>query len=228
MKKEIILVGTFHFEQLEELLKDKEKEVEELVDYLCDFKPTKVALEWDKTKNKELNEEYKNSNGNYSMDEIQQVGFRLVKKLQHDKVYAVNWTGKITQDDMINLNNAIKSSYPELINMMGTLSENAAEISLNTKLIHSYQKLNGRESIEELEKLYLSFVVVDDGNGEGVGVNFLNKWVERELMIFKNIIEVSSIDSDDRILLVIGSDHLWMLRKLFEGMGWDVINPFSI
>ena len=51
---------------------------------------------------------------------------------------------------------------------------------------------------------------------------------ERIREMFKNIIEVSSIDSADRILLVIGGDHLWMLRKLFEGMGWDVINPFSI
>ena len=58
-----------------------------------------------------------------------------------------------------------------------------------------------------------------------IGFDFLNKWLERELMIFKNIVEKSN--SNDRILLLIGSDHLWMLRKLFEGNGWKVINPFA-
>jgi Family of unknown function (DUF5694) len=77
--------------------------------------------------------------------------------------------------------------------------------------------------------MYLSFVAVEDDKGDMIGVNFLNKWSERELlMIYKNIVEIVSDHADERILLVIGSDHLWMLRKLFEGIGWDVINPFHI
>lgn len=46
-------------------------------------------------------------------------------------------------------------------------------------------------------------------------------------MIYKNIIDILSYDTDERILLLIGSDHLWMLRKLFEGSEWKVIFPFS-
>jgi hypothetical protein len=71
LKKEIILVGTFHFEQDAELIKRKENEIKELVNYLAGFKPTGIALEWEKTEDDELNKEYKNSNGNYSIDEIQ-------------------------------------------------------------------------------------------------------------------------------------------------------------
>ncbi|WHZ05764.1 DUF5694 domain-containing protein [Neobacillus sp. YX16] len=110
MKKEIILVGTFHFERDEDLIKRKEEEVKELVDYLAGFKPTKIALEWEKTEEYALNEKYKNSNSIYSIDEIQQVGFRLAQKLQHQKVHAVNWTGHLTHEDMIHLNNEIQHS----------------------------------------------------------------------------------------------------------------------
>ncbi|RLL40121.1 hypothetical protein D8M04_19460 [Oceanobacillus piezotolerans] len=226
MKKEIILVGTYHFEQDEELIKKEEKEVKELVDYLAHYKPTKVAVEWEMSKDKELNIEYQNSNGNYSMDEIQQIGFRLAEKLNHDKVYAVNWTGQINQENMMELNDSIQSSYPELLNTMKEISENAPDISLKTPLVNSYRKLNNKEFTKELEKLYLSLVVVTDNKEKKIGLDFLNKWMERELAIFKNILDICN--TEDRILLIIGSDHLWMLRKLFEGNGWNVISPFLI
>ncbi|BCB05149.1 DUF5694 domain-containing protein [Bacillus sp. KH172YL63] len=225
MKKEIILVGTYHFVQDEELIEKKEKEVIELVDYLAHYKPTKVAVEWEKSKDKELNIEYKKSKGDYSIDEIQQIGFRLAQKLNHEKVYAVNWSGGITEEDMTELNGSIQSSYPELLNTMKVISENAPNISLNTPLVDSFRKLNDKEATKELEEMYLSFVTVTDNKEKMIGFDFLNKWLERELMIFKTVIDTSN--SNDSILLIIGSDHLWMLRKLFEGNGWKVINPFA-
>ena len=225
MEKEIILVGTYHFEQDEELIANKEKEVIELVDYLAHYKPTKVAVEWEASKDKDLNIEYKKSDRDYLIDEIQQIGFRLAKKLNHEKVYAVNWSGKITKEDMEELNASIQDSYPELLNKMKVISENAPVISINTPLVNSFRKLNDNEAIKELERIYLSFVTVTDSKEKMIGFDFLNKWLERELMIFKNIVETTK--SNDRTLLIIGSDHLWMLRKLFEGNGWKVINPFA-
>ena len=225
MEKEIILVGTYHFEQDEELIANKEKEVIELVDYLAHYKPTKVAVEWEASKDKDLNIEYKKSDRDYLIDEIQQIGFRLAKKLNHEKVYAVNWSGKITKEDMEELNASIQDSYPELLNKMKVISENAPVISINTPLVDSFRKLNDNEAIKELERIYLSFVTVTDSKEKMIGFDFLNKWLERELMIFKNIVETTK--SNDRTLLIIGSDHLWMLRKLFEGNGWKVINPFA-
>jgi hypothetical protein len=225
LEKEIILVGTYHFEQDEELIANKEKEVIELVDYLAHYKPTKVAVEWEASKDKDLNIEYKKSDRDYLIDEIHQIGFRLAKKLNHEKVYAVNWSGKITKEDMEELNASIQDSYPELLNKMKVISENAPVISINTPLVNSFRKLNDNEGIKELERIYLSFVTVTDSKENMIGFDFLNKWLERELMIFKNIVETTK--SNDRTLLIIGSDHLWMLRKLFEGNGWKVINPFA-
>jgi hypothetical protein len=182
-------------------------------------------VEWEKEKDKELNIEYKNSNGNYSINEVQQIGFRLAQKLNHEKVYAVNWSGRISQEDMTELNTSIQGSYPELLNRMKIISEKAPDISLNTPVVDSFKKLNDNDTTKELERMYLSFVTVTDNKEKMIGFDFLNKWLERELMVFKNIIDTSN--SNDSILLIIGSDHLWMLRKLFEGKGWKVINPFA-
>ncbi|MGX1264210.1 hypothetical protein RKD55_002014 [Rossellomorea marisflavi] len=45
------------------------------------------------------------------------------------------------------------------------------------------------------------------------------------LMIFKNVVDVYG--EGDRLLLLVGGDHIWMLKSLFEGGGWKVINPFA-
>jgi hypothetical protein len=145
-------------------------------------------VEWEMSKDKELNIEYQKSNRDFSIDEIQQIGFRLAKKLNHDKVYAVNWVGHISQEDMLKLNSSIQSSYPELLNTMKVISENAPKISLDTPLINSYRKLNDKEATKELERIYLSFVTVTDNQEKKIGFDFLNKWMERELMVFKNIV----------------------------------------
>ncbi|WP_370296102.1 hypothetical protein [Rossellomorea marisflavi] len=42
MKKEIVLVGTFHFEQDTETIAHKETEINELVKHLARFKPQKM------------------------------------------------------------------------------------------------------------------------------------------------------------------------------------------
>ncbi len=48
-----------------------------------------------------------------------------------------------------------------------------------------------------------------------IGYDFLRKWNERELMIFKNVIDVYK--DGDRLLLLVGGDHVWMLKSFFEG-----------
>ncbi|KMM37977.1 DUF5694 domain-containing protein [Guptibacillus hwajinpoensis] len=227
LKKEIILVGTFHFEQEPELIKDKASEIGDLVEYLSDYKPIKIALEWDRSKNDELNEEYKASNKDGVIDEVYRLGFKLARTMQHEEVYAVNWTGNLTEEDMINLHNSIQSSYPEIQKIMNSLSERSPGISSTTNLINSYTSLNNTGYLKDIENMYLSFVEVQNDKGEMIGLNVLKKWFERELMIFKNIIDNSVEQFNQRVLLIIGNDHLWMLKKLFEGNGWNVINPFE-
>ncbi|MBH0166706.1 hypothetical protein IHV12_17430 [Fictibacillus sp. 7GRE50] len=224
--KEIILVGTYHFEQHAEVIKDKEYEIERLVEYLLDFNPTKIALEWEMEFNDELNKEYKDSKGNYSLNEIQQIGFKLAQKLQHENVYAVDWTGNLTQEDLDKLNFSVQR-YPKIYRSMNILTEKTPDVKSDTNLIRSYQELNHADYIAEIENMYLSFVSVEDEKEEKVGFNFINKWFERELMIFKNVVNIVAVHDYERIFLLIGSDHIWLLKNLFEGRGWKVINPFA-
>jgi hypothetical protein len=223
--KEIILVGSFHFELYPDVIQEKEDDVLELVDYLAKFQPIKILLEWEQSQNKQLNERFQSIEDDFQINEMEQIGFRLAKKLNHEEVFAINWEGHLTQEDMTCLFEAINNEYPVIQNILTTYRELVTNIDLNTKLMYSFQKLNEKRLVDELERLYLSFATVEI-NKDSIGMNVLKKWMERELTIFKNILQVES-KTNDRMLLLIGGDHLWMLRKLFEGIGWKVINPFS-
>lgn len=61
-----------------------------------------------------LNERYKKISNKYSIDEIEHIGFRLAKKLEHNKLYGVNWEGELVQEDVKNLFNEIQENYSEL------------------------------------------------------------------------------------------------------------------
>jgi len=101
MSKKLILVGTFHFEQHEDILQKKKQEIEQLVDFLAEYHPTKIALEWESSSEDELNTAYLHSDGQYTKDEIQQIGFRLAKSnsmimymrsMMLERLHKGNWT----------------------------------------------------------------------------------------------------------------------------------------
>lgn len=223
--REILLVGTFHFEHLKELVQGKEEDILKIVDLLSKYAPSKIAVEWERDQHDQLNKLYKDNNKEYEMNEIEQLGFRIARKLRHEEIFAVNWMGKLTQEDVVTLNNTIQSTYPEIRENFSTYGAKVEQILLSGGLLHTYQELNKDELRKDTEKLYLSYVPVEN-NEQTIGVDFLNKWIERELMIFKHVVEIAS-DDNERILLIVGMDHLWMLKKLFEGNGWTVINPFG-
>lgn len=103
-----------------------------------------------------------------------------------------------------------------------------ANLHQDVELMESYRCLQSPDRLKELEMMYLSFVTVENRNKDQIGVQFLQKWMERELIMFKRVVELSSAaDDEGPILLLVGSDHLWMLGKLFEAKGWKVINPFA-
>ncbi|TWT00944.1 DUF5694 domain-containing protein [Planomicrobium sp. CPCC 101079] len=222
---EIVLVGTYHFAYQEDVLRNKKAEILELVDFLADFNPSKIAVEWERSEQEELNKGYTKSEEKYEMNEIEQVGFRLATKLEHKKVFAANWAGPLTQEEMTVLNQSIQKNYPGVLQGVEAFSEKSAALSPEQTLLESYRNLNNQELTKELEQMYLSFLAVEN-NGQKIGVSFLSKWIERELVIVKNISEILE-KPKERILLIVGGDHLWMLNKLFVGKGWTVINPFE-
>jgi hypothetical protein len=94
---QVLILGTFHMSEQENLNShQRQKEIEEVVNRLISFKPSKVAVEMITDKNEELNQKFNNYKSNtyeLEMNEIYQLGFRIAKKLNHNQIYAIDWMG---------------------------------------------------------------------------------------------------------------------------------------
>ena len=111
----------------------------------------------------------------------------------------------------------MENNYPDILEKYSAFKNKQIEPKDNASLIEIIKKLNDIEHIEELRQLYLSFCTVKQGN-KNIGIDFLTKWYERELGIFSNVMRIAN-GEDDKILLIIGSDHMWTLRSIFKESG---------
>lgn len=221
-KPKLLVVGTLHMETISNMITERQDEVIRLVQLLGEFQPTKIAVERDENEFAELKREYKQYlNNEYELctNEIDQIGFRLAKNAGHQNLFPINWEGRITEEDLAGLLNAAEEHYPSLLNNLTDFQNKQLDLdeNPNASIIDVYRQLNNLQLIEQLKQIYLSFSIIEHGD-QKIGTTFLAKWSERELRILSNVLQLID-DQSDRILLLIGSDHLWMLRQLFEGSG---------
>ncbi|GGJ97022.1 hypothetical protein GCM10007063_19300 [Lentibacillus kapialis] len=103
-RPKVMVLGTFHMRDTPDLhraknddilTKKRQKEIRNVIECLKEFKPTKMAFEVVKEKQKSLNQKYQqflNGNLKPEVNEIHQLGFPTAAELKHDTLYAVAWT----------------------------------------------------------------------------------------------------------------------------------------
>ena len=109
-KPVMIVVGTYHMSNPgrdvfnrkadDVLAAARQKEIVEFVALIKKFKPTRIAVE-KPIANAKLNERYvAYLNGKYELtaDEVDQIGFRLGKEMNHKQVFTVDWQGNFDID----------------------------------------------------------------------------------------------------------------------------------
>lgn len=219
---EIILVGTFHYpERFDIFSDDVQNQIDTFADKLASFYPNKIAVEFPYRMQRELDKLYEQSNKNpfgenvvygnierygsvrpfKSVNEIVQIGFRLGKKLNHDKIYGI--------DEDIELSDELFEKISPYIDMnsysaqMQKMTENVQDI---TEL---YAVHNSDEYIRFDHSIYLDINKINLGKYEGS--RLVLQWYERNLKIFSNLQNVC--EKRDRVLVLIGSSHLKILKE---------------
>ncbi len=220
---EIILVGTFHYsERFDIFSDDAQNQIDTFTDRLASFYPNKIAVEFPYRMQDELDKLYELSNkypfeenvvydnieryGSIrpfkSVNEIVQIGFRLGKKLNCDKIYGI--------DEDIELSDELFGKIAPYIDInsriakMQKITENASDI------MGLYSLHNSDEYIRLDHSTYLDINKINLGKYEGS--QLVLQWYERNLKIFSNLQNIC--EKGDRVLVLIGSSHLKILREL--------------
>ena len=234
-KAEVLVVGTFHFnypgqdahvtsdkDKIDVLSPKRQKEMRELIEYIKQFRPTKIAVEG-RPKRSSITEtlkKYKAGEVKLNRSEHQQIGVRLAAELNLDTIYAIDSNGFIS---------ILDSLAPEYLAEMGKdydFKSNTPYDSMHIELLNYADQVRKEYSLLETLKWmnsrdyhqrdYGAYLFGDFELGTFRGADMLSSyWYNRNLRIFRNI-QMLSESEDDRILVIFGNGHASILRQLLE------------
>lgn len=229
----------------------RQSEIEQLVKQLTEFKPTKMAFEIDFSRTAETNATYQDYlKGAYNLKrhESDQIGFRLAKQMGQSKVYCVDYFRNYSEEpdgffpkdfdwDLVSPGKFAKAHNQE--HLMEQPPTNEGKVTQDTDgtiwiepekyepITDMYIRLNHSEGIRADHQEYLRMARVGLGD-QYPGANWVgHMWYARNLKIFVNLTRITESD-DDRILLIIGAGHTYLIQQFLEDSGDYVVeNPLK-
>lgn len=240
-KAKVAILGVFHFSNpgldtykqkfsVDILSEERQAEVQDLLNSLSKFQPTKILLEVPRKESDSLlnlrYREYLNGELDISdkSNEIYQLGFRLAEKLGHDKLYAsdakgsqwfgaeIDWDTYDPEEYQKSLNQyekAARYDHQELYELHDSLKS-------VTPLKEYLKFTNTPESRLKSHQAYLTSTILTGAGDLYIGADNVARWYQRNLKIFANTYDIADFSEEDRILLIYGSSHVWQLRQLLK------------
>ncbi|RKU21813.1 hypothetical protein C6500_05555 [Candidatus Poribacteria bacterium] len=226
----------------------RQREIEQLVEQLKEFKPTKIALERDeKTHGAGTQTEYQGYlKGTYELkrNEHDQIGFRLAKQMGHPKLYCVDYRLDYRKDDpfipwgefnldLIDYRGFAKTHNQEHLlppppTREGKVTQDERGVTWiepekYISIIDMYIQDNDPESIRKDHQEYLRFIARVGLGDEYPGANWLSHyWYDRNMKTYVNLTRITE-SADDRILLIIGAAHVYLIQQFLEESGDYII-----
>lgn len=256
-KTQVMILGTFHFaypnldriktkdpDKIDFSTPERQKEIEELVQQLAKFKPTKIAVEmqtWTQAKNDSLYNEYLKGSFSLPINESYTLGFRLAKLLGLERVYCVDDWGNINEyfdgnnktvfkpkAEKVSMLNKLEA-YSDSLLKIGSekISEDSGKKDSGPNTLQNIlYKINQPEKIKNDHSAYLKgLFLFEEEKGDYTGVDWISaSWFNRNLRIFRNIQRITD-KPGDRILVIYGSGHLYLLTNFLEASSNYTIVP---
>lgn len=244
-KTKVLLVGIFHFDdkglddyksqhKIDIHSKERQLELEEIVQNLQKFKPTKIGLEFgvdrqnvmDSLYNLYLTNQFK-----LPANEIYQLGFRMAKHNKLHSVHGIDARGKSYKSMRELSEKAYQTKANEYIQLGLKTKPNTHIWDEDYKQLYAYEDsiktqlplkdfllyINSEERVRIGHGHYLvdSFKFGIGKDDDYFGADAKTNWFNRNLRILQNIYRI--IDSaEDRVVVIIGSGHLPILQHLIE------------
>jgi hypothetical protein len=236
-RAQLLILGVYHMDnpgqdavnlQADDVRSPKrQRELDQLIEKLARFQPTKIAIEAP-YRNDTWPERYKKYlAGDYvpGRNEIEQIGFRLAKKLGHPTLYPVDypmWMNGWTPSEMElarpnpkwDATSSATTAPAPAAQPEKPLSEEDRILQQST-ITEYLLRLNSTEMIEKNHSGYLNMLLPADGVGIYAKTDLVTNWYKRNLRIFTNINRIAQFPQD-RILLIIGAGHVTILNQLGE------------
>lgn len=239
-KAQAAVLGVFHFSNpgldtykqefpVDMLSEERQAELDSLLAKLEAYEPTKILLEIPRVeKDSALNAAYhKYLNNEFSItdksNEIFQIGFKLAKKLGHDRIYASDvksalWFGADIDWDTYDRETYLKSlgQYEKASRYDFTKYYRFKDSLKQQKTLTEFLSFsNTPQAALKNHQAYLTNTILTGAGDLYIGADNVARWYQRNLKIFANTYDFADFSKQERILLIYGSSHVWQLRQLF-------------
>lgn len=236
-RTEILILGSSHFDnpgldavniEADDVRSPRrQKELSELLDRLEKFQPTIVAIEA-AYRNPKWPDRYALwREGKYELgkNEIEQIGFRLAGRLRLATVVPVDypmwmngWTpSEIGDPPAPPAPPAGAAPAPPPAPRQQSAEEIAASKHFReTSLLDLFRELHDPATIAASQTWYMNMLLPPEGQGIYEQTDLVSNWYKRNLRILTNLNRVVKPGGGDRVLLLIGSGHLYILNDFVK------------
>jgi hypothetical protein len=239
----VMVLGTPHFANpgrdvvnidVEDILvPERQEEIRALIEQLAEFRPTHIAVEWlqtDQDRLTELYERYIDGSHELGRGEEEQIGMRLAAHLGHKRIYAVDWNGFPPGElEAYNwLEWGENNDRQDWIAAMRDPDRSGLKVELGERSVTRWLlEVNSEDVLAQGHRRYFNYAMLGDQDHQP-GANWLGHWYARNMRIFANLVRLTS-DPDDRILVIYGSGHAYLLRQfVLESGAMRLVEPHDI
>lgn len=210
----------FNLESDDVLSPKRQAEIKTLVESLAEFRPTKIVTEdafSQDSSNEVRYKKYLAGELELTRNEIDQVAYRLAKKMGHKKVYPIDYKIGLKDEKMgklISENKEFQALMREAQGYGNSVMSTFAEWLSKSTVSEMLYKINRPQTLQKaLEPYFIYGVNIVKGNDYG-GAEFVLDWYKRNLFIFANLHKVSS--EGDRVFLLFGQSHIPVIQQFVE------------
>jgi hypothetical protein len=242
-RPEILVLGTYHManpghdihnmDAGDVLSPKRQQEIAQLVEVLKRFRPTKIAIEAEVGSQRTAQQYSDYVAGKYALtrNEIDQIGYRLAKELDHKAVYPVDVDGDFPFLRVLNYAkaNGRAQQFEAMQANVGRRVKEQGDFLRSHSVLETLRYMNSDSAVARDVAEYFNFVPYGEP-WEYAGPDLLAAWYQRNIRIYRNIVALAESPTD-RILVIYGNGHLgWLrqdvandsrvrLRKLFDFTG---------
>ena len=252
-KKQILLIGTFHFnnpgadavkmDDFDVTTVTAQQELENIASQIKKFNPNQIFVEWEYNDQQKLdslyklyqhnqyenyvNQKYKNTGAYnlYEKNEIFQLAFRAAKKTGLQQVKGIDYPLPMPFDTVMN---AIKEAKQDdiMAQISSYISTLEKESNLNRKTMNLTSlllDLNTESSRKRNSSFYLKVLNRAGKVDNFAGVFSVSEWYKRNLYMY-SLVQKQIQATDQRAVILLGSGHVAIIKNLIEEEGiYEVI-----
>lgn len=243
---QLLILGTAHLNNpghdlnnipVDDVLTPKrQSEIEQIVDQLMHFNPTRVALECTPDQQADYDQRYAQYlSGTYklSRNERDQIGMRVAAKLKLTHVDCVDYQagapGPKADYDFVTFAQTHAEQIPAMQEMMAVGKNIVAEETSflqSHSLINWYRRANQASKRSAENALYMRFIAKIGDAETHPGANWIGAWHSRNMIIVNNLRRIAK--PGDRVFTLFGSGHGFLLNEFaIESGAFELVDTES-